>query len=80
MATEILLDAITARLAQHVEYSLKRDECARRAIALFESGKVDEGMDVAEEAELWALRAMALEPGNERSNPNDERPKDSNSA
>jgi len=64
--TEILLDAITARLAQHVECSLKRDAAARRAIALFERGEIDQGMDAADEAEIWALKAMALEPGNER--------------
>jgi hypothetical protein len=47
---------------RHVEASVKRDECARRAIALLAEGKVEAGMDAAEQAEIWALRAMVLEP------------------
>jgi hypothetical protein len=54
------------RLALHVTYSLKRDAAARRAIKLLADGRDDEGNDAADEAELWALKAMALEPGNER--------------
>ena len=59
-----MIDA-TERLRQHVECSLKRDEAARRAIKLFESGQADAGNAVAEEAELWALRALVLEPSND---------------
>jgi hypothetical protein len=53
---------VQERLRKHVEYSLKRDEWARRAIDLLAQGKDVEGMDAAEKAELWALRAKALEP------------------
>jgi hypothetical protein len=50
------------RFRLHVEYSVKRDEHARRAIDLLAQGKDEEGMEAAAEAERWALRAMALEP------------------
>ena len=50
------------RFSKHVEYSLKRDEMAKRALDLFAQGKDDAALDAAEEAERWALRAMALEP------------------
>jgi len=52
----------TERLALHVAYSLKRDAAARRAIELLASGKEAQGMAAAEKADLWALKAMALEP------------------
>jgi hypothetical protein len=52
----------TERLRQHAECSVKRDAAARRAIKLLAEGKDDEGNDAADEAELWALKAMALEP------------------
>jgi hypothetical protein len=58
---ETLMD-VGERLRLHVEYSAKRDRAAQRAIALLAEGKDDEGMEAADEAELWALRAMALEP------------------
>lgn len=50
------------RFRLHVEYSVKRDECARRAIALLEKGKDEAGLDAAEKAEYWDLKAKALEP------------------
>lgn len=50
------------RFSKHVEYSLKRDEMAKRALDLFAQGKDDAALEAAEEAELWALRAKALEP------------------
>jgi hypothetical protein len=52
----------TELLRRHVEYSLKRDKWARRGIELLEQGKDDEGMDAAEKAEYWDLKARSLEP------------------
>jgi hypothetical protein len=54
----------TERLRQHAECSVKRDEAARRAIKLLADGNDDAGNDAADEAELWALKAIVLEPGN----------------
>lgn len=56
------MDDVIERFRQHVEYSVKRDECARRAIELLAQGEDDAGLEAAEEAEMWALRAKALEP------------------
>jgi len=39
----------------------KRDAIARRAVQLLDRGRVEEGLEAAEEAELWALEAMVLE-------------------
>lgn len=52
---------VTERVRQHAEYSVKRDELARRAIELIESGQREKGLDLAEQAEIYALRAMVLE-------------------
>ena len=52
---------VEERLRLHVEYSLKRDAIARRAVQLLDRGRVEEGLEAAEEAELWALEAMVLE-------------------
>jgi hypothetical protein len=50
------------RLLRHIEYSRKRDHWARLAIALLEKGEDEAGMDAAEKAEIWDLRAKSLEP------------------
>lgn len=47
------------RLQRHIEYSMKRDTWAKRAIALFAKGK--DGMDAAERAQYWDLKAKSLE-------------------
>jgi hypothetical protein len=52
----------TELLRRHVEYSAKRDKWAQRAIDLLAKGKVEAGMEAAEKAEYWALKARALEP------------------
>jgi hypothetical protein len=49
------------RFRLHVEYSIKRDKYARRAIDLLKKGKDKEGMIAAEQAELWDLKVKALE-------------------
>jgi hypothetical protein len=46
---------------RHVQASVKRDEYARRAIALLAEGKDEAGLDAAEQAEVWALRALMIE-------------------
>jgi hypothetical protein len=46
------------RHRQHVEASVKRDDDARRAIALFAAGEDA----AADEAALWDCRAKALKP------------------
>lgn len=53
---------LTERLRRHVEYSRKRDKCARRAIDLLAKGQHDAGMEAAEKAEYWDLKAKSLEP------------------
>lgn len=50
------------RFEKYVEYSMKRDEWARRAIDLFAKGKDAQGMAAAEKAERWDLKAKSLEP------------------
>lgn len=50
------------RFRLHVEYSQKRDKWARRAIALLAKGNDAAGMAAAEKAEIWDLKAKALEP------------------
>lgn len=50
------------RFRRHVKYSVKRDECAKRAIELLAKGKDKAGLDAAEKAEWWDLKAKALEP------------------
>jgi hypothetical protein len=50
------------RFRRHVEYSIKRDKYARRAIELLAKGKDEAGMDAAEKAEYWDLKAKSLEP------------------
>jgi hypothetical protein len=55
-------DTVIELHARHVEASLKRDICARRAINLFEKGDDNAAWDAAHEAEIWDLRAKALEP------------------
>ena len=52
---------VQERLRRHVEYSEKRDQWARRAIALLEKGRDEAGMDAAEKAEYWALMVISLE-------------------
>lgn len=56
-----MLDLIH-RLQRHVEYSLKRDKWAKRAIDLLAKGKDKAGMEAAEKAEYWDLKAKSLEP------------------
>jgi hypothetical protein len=53
---------LTERFRRHVEYSIKRDKYARRAIELLAKGKDEAGMDAAEKAEYWDLKAKSLEP------------------
>jgi len=48
------------RLREHVEGSVKRDECARRAIDLLEKGKDKAGMAAARKAEYWEAKAKSL--------------------
>jgi hypothetical protein len=50
------------RFRRHVEYSIKRDEWARRAIDLLAEGKDKAGMAAAAKAELWDRKVKALEP------------------
>jgi hypothetical protein len=50
------------RFRRHVEYKAKRDKWAQRAIDLLAKGKDEEGMDAAEKAEYWDLKAKSLEP------------------
>lgn len=50
------------RLRLHVEYSAKRDSWAQRAIDLLAKGEEARGMDAAEKAEYWDLKAKSLEP------------------
>lgn len=49
------------RLQRHVEYSLKRDTYARRAIDLLAKGNDAKGMAAAAKAEEWDLKAKSLE-------------------
>jgi hypothetical protein len=53
---------LVERFRRHVEYSVKRDKWARRAIELLAKGKDEAGMDAAEKAEYWDLMAKSLEP------------------
>lgn len=53
---------VVERLRRHVEYSVKRDEWAQRAIVLLAKGEDARGMDAAEKAEYWDLKAKSLEP------------------
>jgi hypothetical protein len=53
---------VPERLRRHVEYSLKRDKWARRAIDLLAKGKDQAGMDAADKAEYWDLKVKSLEP------------------
>jgi hypothetical protein len=48
------------RFRQHIEYSIKRDEFARRAIELLKQGKHKAGMAAARKAEYWDAKAKAL--------------------
>lgn len=50
------------RLKLHAEASIERDAWAKRAIELLAQGKDEQGMDAAEKAELWDLKAKSLEP------------------
>lgn len=52
----------TELLRRHIEYSAKRDKWARRAIDLLAKGEDEAGMDAADEAEYWDLKAKSLEP------------------
>ena len=51
---------IIERLEKHLEYSLKRDKWAKRAIDLLAQGKDKAGMAAAEKAEEWDLKAKSL--------------------
>jgi hypothetical protein len=53
---------LVERFRRHVEYSVKRDKWARRAIDLLAKGKDEAGMDAAEKTEYWDLMAKSLEP------------------
>lgn len=53
---------VTERLRLHVAYSLKRDRWARRALALLAQGNDEAAALAADWAELWDLKAKALEP------------------
>ncbi len=53
---------VVERLRLHVEYSAKRDNLARQAIALLAKGDDEAGMAAAEQAEYWDLKAKSLEP------------------
>lgn len=53
------IDVIT-RLRLHVEYSIKRDEWAQRAIDLLAKG--EDADEAIEQAEYWELKAKSLEP------------------
>jgi hypothetical protein len=61
MKTINRLDPITALLVEHIQACAKRDDFARRAIQLLEAGDVEGGMDAADRAGLWDLRAKELE-------------------
>jgi hypothetical protein len=52
----------TERLRRHIEACRKRDAWARRAIDLLQKGLEKAGMDAAEKAERWDLKANSLEP------------------
>lgn len=54
-------DTVIELLRRHVEASLERDAYAARAIDLFAKGEDEAGEAAAEMAELWDLRAKALE-------------------
>jgi hypothetical protein len=56
------LDTVVEQLRRHVEASARRDYYARRAIDLLALGEEQAGYDAADRAELWDLRAKALEP------------------
>jgi hypothetical protein len=51
---------VTERLRRHIEACRKRDAWARRAIDLLGKGKEKAGLEAAEKAELWDLRAQSL--------------------
>lgn len=53
---------VIERLRRHVEYSLERNKWAQRAIDLLAKGKDKAGMEAAEKAEYWDLKAKSLEP------------------
>jgi hypothetical protein len=53
---------LQARLQQHIEASTRRDQWARRALALLKAGKDKAGMVAARKAEYWDARAKSLEP------------------
>lgn len=55
-------DTVVELLRQHVEASARRDYFARRAIDLLALGEEEAGLDAADRAEFWDLRAKALEP------------------
>jgi hypothetical protein len=55
------LDA-TERLRQHALCCAKRDAAIARASELLVNHDFTRGLDVADEAELWELRAAALDP------------------
>lgn len=57
-----MVNDLIERFRKHVEYSIKRDQCARLAIELLAKGKDEAGLEAADEAELWDRRAKSLEP------------------
>lgn len=57
------MDPVTEKLVQHMEYCRLRDKAATKALELLlEPGRREEAMDLADEAEMWDLKAKALEP------------------
>lgn len=55
-------DDPTHRLKLHMTYSRKRDHWAQSAIDLLKEGNIEKGMEAAELAEYWDLKAKSLEP------------------
>ena len=53
------------RFRRHIEYSIKRDKWARRAIELLAEGKDKAGMAAAGKAERWDRKVKSLEPAEE---------------
>jgi hypothetical protein len=53
---------VTERLRRHIEACRKRDAWARRAIDLLAKGNDKAGLEAAEKAERWDLKAKALVP------------------
>lgn len=55
---------VTERVRQHAQATVKRDDCARRGIEHAQRGDIERAHDLMEQAEIWALRALILEPDN----------------